>query len=237
MKCIVVDDEKPAREGLADYVSRIDFLELIGTCKSALELSPLLRQQPADLILLDIQMPDLSGIDWLKNTQRPPLVIFTTAYREYAVDGFELDAVDYLLKPISFARFLKACNKALALHTQEQTPSRSEEDPYIFIKVDHQLIRILLQDILYIEAAGDYVFFHTGDGQRHITLLSLKQVEQQLPPRQFLRIHRSYIVNPSQVSALEGNQVLIGENKLPISRGYAEAVYDILVKGRLWKKG
>lgn len=237
LSCIVVDDEKTAREGLASYVRQIPYLTLAGKCKSAIELDAALCQEAVDLIFLDINMPGLTGLEWLKHTQKSAMVIFTTAHREYALDGFELNVVDYLLKPISFARFSQAVSKAYNLG-QSKMPLRKNakaEDRYIFIKEDHQTIKIYLRDILYFEAAVDYIFIHTAE-KRYMTLFSMKQVEEEVDNYHFLRIHRSYIVNTHQVKIIEGRQVVIGKTKLPISRNLFHEVYDQLVSNNLWKE-
>ena len=235
INCIVVDDEKPAREGLADYVAQVAFLNLVGVGKSGLEANNLLQTQAVDLMFLDIQMPGLSGLELLQNLKNPPLTVFTTAYREYAVEGFELEAIDYLIKPISFARFLKACNKAQEFYIQQQgayTPT----DDYIFVKTDYQLAKISLSEILYLEAADDYVFIHTST-RRYMALLPLRQVETKLPENQFIRTHRSFIVNKSAIDAVQGNQITIGTHQVPISLSLHDKVYEQVVAGKLWKKG
>ena len=237
LRCVVVDDEKTAREGITDYVLQVPYLNLAAKCRSAMELNTVLIQESIDLILLDINMPGLTGLEWLKHAKKPPLVIFTTAHREYALEGFELNVVDYLLKPISFARFSQAVNKAYQ-QAQLQAPARkivNTEDRYIFIKEDQRTIKIYLKDILYFEAAVDYIFIHTPE-KRHMTLFSMKQVEQQVEGSHFLRIHRSYIINKNHVKMIEGRQVVIGKNKLPISRDLFQQVYDHLVSNNLWKE-
>lgn len=252
LNCVVIDDERTAREGVAKYVGQVPYLSLVGKCKSAMELDAVLFDQEVDLLLLDINMPGLSGIDWLKHAYKPPMVIFTTAHREYALEGFELNVVDYLLKPIPFARFSQAVNKAYQqarsktlekmggarVGAVEKGPAAKSpllEDRYIFIKEDQQTIKIYLRDILYFEAAVDYIFIHTAT-KRYMTLFSMKQVEQEVEGDHFLRIHRSYIINTHQVKIIEGRQVVIGEVKLPISRNLFPEVYDHLVSNNLWKE-
>lgn len=237
LNCVVTDDERTAREGIATYVKQIPYLSLTGKCKSAIELDALLLQEKVDLVLLDINMPGISGLEWLKHNQKPPLVIFTTAHREHALDGFELNVVDYLLKPISFVRFSQAIHKAYQLF-QSGTPTQrksKEEDRYIFIKEDSQTIKIFLKDILYFEAAVDYIYIHTAE-KRYMTLFSMKQVEQEVSGEHFLRIHRSFIINTHMIKMMEGKMLSIGNSKLPISRNLYREVYDVLVSKNLWKE-
>ena len=202
-----------------------------------MELDAVLLRETIGLVLLDINMPGLSGLDWLKHAQKPPLVIFTTAHREYALDGFELNVVDYLLKPISFARFSQAVYKGYQQAQPKAQPNKSvlPEDRHFFIKEDQQMIKLYLRDILYFEAAADYIFIHTAQ-KRYMTLFSMKQVEQEVAGEPFLRIHRSYIINTHYVRMIEGRQVVIGETKLPISRNLFQEVYDQLVSNKLWKE-
>ncbi len=238
ISCLVIDDEPVARKGLALYVQQTPFLELVATCKSALEATTIVHKQEVDLLFLDIQMPELSGIDFMKSLDQPPAVIFTTAYRDYAIEGFELSALDYLVKPISFQRFLKAANKAQShfekLRQQNPEVAGSKND-YFFIKSDGQFIRINLDDVLYFESEKDYVFIYTPQ-KRYLTLLSLKQLEKELPEDRFLRVHRSFIISLDKVELMEGNQVVIAGRKIPVSRTLHEMIYNKLIAGRLWKR-
>jgi len=232
LKCLIIDDEPIAREGLTGFVEKIEFLELLGTLPHVLEASQVLRSHPVDLLYLDIEMPDLSGLEFLRSLPKPPMVIFTTAHRKYAVEGFELDAIDYLMKPISFERFLKASHRALDhFERKQQTPS----DAYFFIKADKQFIKILYDDILFIESARDYVFIYTAQ-ERHMALLSLKQVAERLPTQQFLRVHRSYLVAIPHIDLIEGNRIKIGGHEVPISRNLQEQVMDRLLNDKLWRR-
>ncbi|MGL1885446.1 MAG: LytTR family DNA-binding domain-containing protein [Reichenbachiella sp.] len=237
ISCIVVDDEKTAREGIAHYVGQVPYLSLIGQCKSAIELDAVLLEEEVDLVLLDINMPGLSGLEWLKHAQKPPMVIFTTAHREYALDGYDLNVIDYLLKPISFARFSQATLKAYQQVQSKTRPTSSsaDTDRYIFIKEDQQTIKIFLKDILYFEAAVDYIYIHTSE-KRYMTLFSMKQVEQEVAGLSFLRIHRSYIINTQKVKMIKGHQVVMGDDELPISRKLFQQVYEQLVSNTLWKE-
>lgn len=235
MNCIVVDDELIAREGIAKYVNEIPYLSLIAKCRSVFELDEVLMNNTIDLIFLDIQMPGITGIDWLKNTSNPPQIIFTTAHREFAVDGFELNAVDYLLKPIALPRFAKAVAKSYKVwNDKKESLMPKNADDYIFIKEDQQTVRVKLEDIVYIEAAVDYIFIHTVN-KRHITLFSMKQVEEKLTKEQFIRIHRSFIVNIDYVQAIEGKMLLVQDKKLNISRSLYSDVYDKITGGKVWK--
>ncbi|NME67514.1 LytR/AlgR family response regulator transcription factor [Flammeovirga aprica] len=236
MNCIIVDDEMIAREGIAKYVKEIPYLNLIAKCKSVFELDEVLMKSEIDLVFLDIQMPGITGVDWLKNASNPPHIIFTTAHREFAVEGFELNAVDYLLKPITLPRFAKAVAKSYKIWNdkKEVVTTPSNNDDYIFIKEDQQTVKVKLEDILYIEAAVDYIFIHTKE-KRHITLFSMKQVEQKLPENQFIRIHRSFIVNAEYVEAIEGKMLIVNGQKLNISRSLYNEVYDKITKGKVWK--
>lgn len=234
IKCLIVDDEPIAREGIVTYVNRTPFLELVQTCKNALEASSFMANNPIDLLFLDIEMPDINGIEFAQSLAKSPMIIFTTAFRDYAPEGFELDALDYLLKPISFPRFLKAANKALSYF--EKQPVNGLEADHFFIKSDGRYIKIAFRDILYLESAKDYVFIFTKE-QRFMSLISLKQMEQQLPAQDFLRIHRSFIIAKNHVDAIEHHHLVIEGRKIPISRSLQEEVYTQLVEGKLWKRG
>ncbi len=241
IKCLVVDDEPLARAGIAEYVSKAGFTELVGVCKNAVEANNFLKESRVDLVFLDIQMPELSGIEWLKSLPEKPLVVLTTAYRQYAVDGFELDVLDYIVKPVSFERFFKACNKALKklqhiepIFNRYDENNNSEEE-YFFIKDNNQIIKIQFQDILYIEGMKDYVTIHTFL-KKYLALISLKKVEQKLPTSHFMRIHRSYIVAMNKITAIEGTQLKIGNDMIPISRELQESVFSVIVNNRLWKR-
>lgn len=240
IKCLVIDDEPVARKGIAGYVEQTPFLELFATCKSALEANEILQEEAIDLLFLDIEMPDLTGIEFMRSLNDPPSVIFTTAYRDYATEGFELDALDYLVKPISFQRFLKAANKARNHFEAQQSQPLTKSDSgevldHFFIKSDGQYIKIKLDEVLFFESDRDYIFIHT-EKKRYMTLLSLKQLEKDLPTDQFIRVHRSFIIAIKRVDLLEGNQVKIGDRKIPISRGLQEGVFNKLIEGKLWKR-
>ena len=239
ISCIIVDDEALARSGLEKYVRKIDFLDLKGVCKNAMEANSVMNQQKIDLLFLDIQMPMLSGIDFLKSLGTSPKVIFTTAYSDYALESFTFDVVDYLLKPISFERFLLAANKAFqrlnegSLANQEVEPKA--EDDFFFVKTDKQLVKVLMDEILYVEAMQNYSRIHLASTS-HLTLVPLKKVVDMLPGSKFLQVHKSFVIAKSKIEAILGNQILIGEAKIPIGRSMREEVFAKLTKGNILKR-
>lgn len=231
IKCLVVDDEELARTLLVNYIDRLPDLELMGQCTNPLEARAILQHQSIDLLFLDIQMPEMSGVEFLKTLAQQPFVVFTTAYKEYALEGYELNVVDYLLKPFSFERFVQAVNKTTDLLQLQQKANQSEKgeristfkDTHILVKSEHKIYRILYQDISHIKSMREYVAFNTPNG-RILSLGSLKKLEIDLPKGQFMRIHKSYIIATQKVTALEGNMVHIGKEKLPIGASYRETV-------------
>lgn len=219
IKAIIVEDEPLARSGLEGYIKEIDFIELVASCEDALQANNALAQHQPDLMFLDIQMPRIAGIDFLKSLSKPPMVIFTTAYPNYALQGFELDVVDYLVKPYPFDRFLKAANKArdLFLLKSESSKSNSSAPEYMFVKTESRLERVIFSEILFVEAMENYVIIHTSS-QKIITMMTMKAMEEVLPDSDFLRVHKSFIVNHRHISSIEGNEIKLGQKKIPISR-------------------
>lgn len=241
INCVIIDDEPLAREGIADYVKQIEFLNLIDTCENPLELATVLDNYRIDLIFLDIQMPKMNGIDFLKITPNPPMVILTTAYPSYALEGFQLDVLDYLLKPITFDRFFKAANKAKDYH---QLVSNTDAYPLkmadegresFFIKCGSKYEKIYFKDILYIQGMQNYVTIFTLKG-KYITLLYLKNLAENLNEKSFLRVHKSFIVSVEKIEGIEGNEIFIQNYRIPISRNYREKVIQQVVKDKLWIK-
>ena len=238
---IIVDDEPLAQDVLETYISKIPEFNLVTKCSNAFEANDALKNHSIDLIFLDIQMPQLTGTDFLKTLANPPMVIFTTAYSNYAVEGFELNALDYLLKPISMERFMKAANKAIAAHSKDgtasvATDSNEKDEDFFFVKADKKLVKVAYDDILYIEGLKDYVIIRMDSG-RIITLQTMKSLEKKMPSNQFRRIHRSYIVNVDRIKAIDGNMVeLVEKNqpkKLPIGKNYREDILSLVNKNRL----
>lgn len=236
--CLIVDDEPLARNLLKEYVSKVTYLDLKGMCSNALEAMEFLRQQPVDLLFLDIQMPDLTGISFLRALQKKPMVIFTTAYSEYALESYDLDVVDYLLKPITFERFLRAVEKASQrivngqISPPPEKTSPGEPTPFIFVKDGTKLVKVNWNDILYIEGLKDYVTIHTRD-QKIVTLQRLKVLETQLPADKFIRIHNSYIVALNAIEVIYKNEVQVGKALLPISDSYKKAFREFVEKNHL----
>ena len=234
IKCLIVDDEPPAIDVLVKYIEAVDDLELSATCSNAIEALGAIKHSSIDLLFLDIQMPQLLGTDFVRTLKNPPKVIFTTAYRKFAIEGFELDAVDYLLKPISFERFLKAVNKVL--QTTFQATSNSHQfdthgsnnaDNYIYFRTDRKMVKVFLDDILYVESLKDYIKVITTSKQI-ITKQGISALEEMLPPDQFLRIHRSYLVAIKQIDSYTADDIQIGEKELPIGRMYHHEVVKTL---------
>jgi DNA-binding LytR/AlgR family response regulator len=220
--CAIIEDEPLAQNVLKKYIEDHPALELAAICNNAEEAQQVLLRQKVELLFLDINLPKLSGISFLKTLPDQPLVIFTTAYPEYAVQGFELDAVDYLLKPFSFERFLKAANKAVQQLNKKEVAEQALHS-FIFLKADKKVHKVNLDDILYIEAAGDYVKVMTEDGQ-FIVNDTLKSLQDQLSPVQFIRVHKSYIISRSKIKFFEGNYVKVGNADIPIGNSYREEI-------------
>ncbi len=236
LNCLIVDDEELARTLLANYIGRLPHLNIVGQCNNPLEAMPILDQHQVDILFLDIQMPEMRGTEFLKTLSIKPLVILTTAYAEYALTGYELDVVDYLLKPFSFKRFLQAVNKSIKLLKLKQAGENPQSDPeagsspakeYILVNSEHKVHRIQLTDILYIQSMREYVAYYLS-GKRVLSLGSLKKLEVDLPSTQFIRVHKSYIVAKDKVTTLEGNMVHIQGVKIPIGSSYRDRVLKAL---------
>ena len=231
IRCVIVDDEPLAGEVLQSYINRIDALELVGTCTNAVNAFELLKKESVDLLFLDIQMPKLTGIEFMKILSPAPKVIFTTAYREYAVESYELSVVDYLLKPIAFDRFLLAINKVMENEVaiiDEVTSVSTEEAPYIFLKADRKMVKVFLKEIAYIESLKDYIRVKMIDDREVISLQKISFIEQKLPEDCFLRVHRSYIVPVGKIDSFSSSAIEVGGKKIPVGRNYKTEVMKVL---------
>lgn len=244
LNVLIVDDEPLALDVLETYIGQMPDLHLVKRCSNAIEANDVLKHESVDLMFLDIQMPQLTGTDFVKTLIRPPMIVFTTAYPNYAIQGFDLNALDYLLKPISFERFVKAVNKAIEhaeLTQREATASTGGNAlgdglDFFFVKADKKLVKVNFDDIIYIEGLKDYVIIRLLNG-RVITLQTMKSLEDRLPPLRFRRIHRSYIVALEKILAIEGNMVEVQEKDkpklLPIGKNYRDELLELIEKNRL----
>lgn len=225
IKCLAIDDEPLALQQISSYINKTPFLENVALCQSAFEAREYLANNEIDLMFVDINMPDLNGMDFVKSLVEKPQVIFTTAYSEYALDGFQVDALDYILKPIAYDGFLKAATKAKTWFelNQKQPETIQTNSNYLFVKSEYKLIRILLADIKYIESANEYIQIHLTNEEPVTTLIRLKSMEEQLPKNKFMRVHRSFIVNLDQVKVIERNRIIFDHKiYIPIGEQYKD---------------
>ena len=237
IKCIIVDDEPLARKGLAEYIADVDFLQLVGEFDNPVKAIDFVSSNEVNLIFLDIEMPRITGLEILKTMRNLPPVILTTAFPQYAVEGFELNVLDYLLKPVSFDRFLVAANRAKESYEvrQKNIPGANKTDDYFFIKADNKLVRIVFNDILFAEGLQNYVVIHTKE-RKYISYLTFKSLEEYLPAERFIRVHKSFIVSADRVESIEGNDIRIGQHQIPVSRNLKDEVMNRLLSGRFLKR-
>jgi len=232
LRCLLIDDEPPALKVLANYISNINGLEIVAQCKNAIEALDILHEKAVDVIFLDIKMPKLLGTEFLKNLSHPPKVIFVTAYRDYAIDGYDLDAVDYLVKPVSFERFFKAITKLNRIIGKEPITTsveyKSNSEPFVYLKVDRDMKKVFINDILYIESWKDYIKLFLTSGKNLLVKQSISAMENLLSEHKFLRIHRSYMVSLDKISGYNGLSVQLSDNEIPIGRLYKQAVIERL---------
>jgi DNA-binding LytR/AlgR family response regulator len=240
MNCLAIDDEPLALNIIKEFSSRIEFIRLIAACTNPMEAIRFINQNDIDLIFLDIQMPNISGIEFIRSLKNPPLVVFTTAYPNFALDGFELNATDYLVKPFSFERFFRSVNKAYEIISLRQNKNpeiavKTEnpgDEKYLLIKVEYRTVKVELQQILYIEGLKDYVKIYTGK-KPLLTKCTMKHFEEKLPSDWFVRVHKSFIVAFPKIESIENNRILIGEKLIPIGNQYKPAFYSLLDSKRL----
>ncbi|MBD9166959.1 MAG: DNA-binding response regulator [Parabacteroides johnsonii] len=247
IRCITIDDEPLALIQLTGYIEKVPFLKLVKACNSALEALDLLAKDPVDLIFADINMPDLNGVDFVKSLVNKPIIIFTTAYTEYAIEGFRVNALDYLLKPFGYNEFLKAANKALhqyelqakiqqyPLPASPEVPAENSNNN-LFIKADYKMIRLDMNKIIYMESQNEYIRIFFEDQKPVMTLLSMKKLEERLPAERFMRVHRSYIVNLEKITAVANNRIIYGKDTyIPIGNQYKDKFNEYLEKHYLGK--
>ena len=229
LKCVIIDDEPLARKLLMDYCERVPFLDFLEDFSNGLEALSYLRNHNVDLIFLDIKMPDISGLDLSRAMQKKPMIIFTTAFAEYAVDAFELDAVDYLLKPFDFARFLKSVDRASTLRKSElvEEINPTSEKDFILVKEGRDLVKVELMTVRYIKGQKDYVMFVMPD-KKVMTLMNMRDLERELPTNLFIRIHQSYIINVQHIASISNDKVFLNGSYLPISQSYKLAFKEFL---------
>jgi DNA-binding LytR/AlgR family response regulator len=237
LNCVIIDDEPIARKLLQEYIEETDFLVLVGTAENPLKATGLINKLEVDLIFLDINMPKMNGFDFLRSANNLPMVIMTTAYGQYALDGFEMAVVDYLVKPFSLDRFLKASQKALELKSLKQkkpTPEKTEPG-YFYVKCDGKIEKVLYDELVYIEAMANYVTLYTLHNKL-VVYLTIKGILERLPPERFLQVHKSYIVNIDSVKTIEGNMLHLGTTKITIGLSFLDEVMNRLLKDRFIKR-
>jgi DNA-binding LytR/AlgR family response regulator len=231
LRCLAVDDEPLALDLIEDNISKLPYLHLVAKCSNPMEALKVLQTEKIDLMFLDIQMPGLTGLQFIQSLQEKPMIILVTAYEKFALEGFNLDVVDYLVKPVSMDRFVKACNKAYELYQLRNKAGSKEmagEPGYFFVNVDYSLVKINFSDIRFVEGLKDYIKIHLQSTSRPvITRLAMKNIEEQLPASKFIRIHKSYIVSVDHISAVRKNSVFIGEMELPVGDSYREAIAEL----------
>lgn len=227
IKCVITDDEPTACEGLQRYVERVDFLSLMTVCEDAIQLNTFLQTAQPDLLFLDIEMPYLSGLELLASLTHPPHVIITSAYEKYALKGFELDVTDYLLKPISFDRFLKAVNKVHNIMQQEERLEESSD--YLFVRSDRQMHKVFLKDVVVIEGLENYVCIYT-ESSKLLVRSTMKRMVEVLPKGFFLQVHKSYVINLEKIDKIDGNRIIVGQHAIPIARNFRDEVFTRILK-------
>jgi len=237
LQCIIVDDEPIARKLLQEYIEEIDFLALVGTAENPLKAVELINQPGVDLIFLDVNMPKMSGFQFLRSTANLPMVIMTTAYGQYAVDGFEMAVIDYLVKPFSLERFLKATQKALELATlkQKQAVSANTGSDYFYIKCDGKIERVGYNELIYVEAMANYIILHTVS-KKLVVYLTIKRIQEELPPNTFLQVHKSYIVNIDKIQSIEGHVLDLGTAQVSIGLSFYDKVIGKILNGKFYKR-
>ena len=237
LNCVIIDDEPIARKLLQEYIEETDFLRLVGSAENPLKIAGLIQEHHADLIFLDINMPKMTGLEFLRSAKNLPMVIMTTAYGQYALEGFELDVIDYLVKPFSLDRFMKACQKALEfklLRTRKQSPDKAG-DEYFFVKSNGKIERVVFDDLIYVEALTNYVTLHTTGGKL-ISYLTVKGLMESLPADQFIQVHKSYVINIDKIKTIDGNTIYLGNVSITIGQSFRDEVMRRILKDKFLKR-
>jgi two-component system, LytTR family, response regulator len=235
--CIAVDDEPLALDLLEDNIRQVAFLKLVSKSRNALEATEVIRKEPVDLIFLDIQMPGLTGLQFIRSLTGNPMVILITAYEKYALEGYDLNVIDYLVKPVSFDRFLKACNKAWEFYKLKNQPAPQPgqeplSDPgYFFVNAEYSLVKVVTYEIIMIEGLKDYIKIHLSGNKPLVIRMAMKTIEEKLPPKKFIRIHKSYIISIAHISSIRKGSVFLGTLELPLSDSYKEALFQVIGHG------
>ena len=236
IRCMIIDDEPIACKGMEEYIIEVEFLSLVNVCDNAVKAYAFLNSEKVDLIFLDIEMPKLTGIEFLQSLKNAPAVIFTTAYPDYALQDYELDVIDYLIKPVSFPRFLKAANKAKDFLTGRNTERENVIDKdHFFLKVNSKFEKIFYDEVLNVEALQNYVAIHVP-GKKMISYITISHIETQLPEHLFMRVHKSYLVSLPKIQCIEGNTVIINQQQIPVSRNLKEKLMATVVDKKLFKR-
>lgn len=237
LNCVIIDDEPIARKLLQEYIEETDFLKLVGAAENPLKIAGLIQEHHADLIFLDINMPKMTGLEFLRSAQNLPMVILTTAYGQYALEGFELDVIDYLVKPFSLDRFLKACHKAhefKLLKSRKELPDKAG-DKYFFVKSNGKIERVVFDDVIYVEALSNYITIHTTEGKL-VTYLTIKGLMEYLPPDKFFQVHKSFIINADKVKSIDGNTIYLPNSSVTIGQSFREDVMKRILKDKFVKR-
>ncbi|MBS1530697.1 MAG: response regulator transcription factor [Bacteroidetes bacterium] len=237
LNCVIIDDEPIARKLLQEYIEETDFLRLVGTAENPLKIAGLIQEHQADLVFLDINMPKMTGLEFLRSAKNLPMVIMTTAYGQYALEGFELDVIDYLVKPFSLERFLKACHKAhefKLLRSRKQLPDKAG-DEYFFVKSNGKIERVAFDDLIYVEALTNYVTLHTVNGKL-VTYLTIKGLMESLPAGKFIQVHKSFIINTDKVKTIDGNTINLPNASITIGQSFRDEVMKRILKDKFLKR-
>lgn len=230
LKCIAVDDEPFALQLMQDYISKVPYLELVATCSDAFEATAVLQQQEIDLVFIDIQMPGITGLQFIQSLTQRPMFILITAYEKFALEGYALNVVDYLLKPVALSRFMQACNKAQELYQLKHAPvpPNAPEADYFFVHVDYSLVKVLYQEVMWIEGLRDYVKIHLKSPAKPLMVRStVKSIEEELPPAKFIRIHKSFIVSVDSITSVRKNSIFIDDMELPVGETYRDTINQL----------